>query len=619
MVTPFKKPAALIGLLAWILTFPLWAAEIQVRASREPVVQAESFSLIFSTADNPDGDPDFTPLSKDFEILDQGKSTNFQFINGHKSHSVTWTLELMPKHSGAVTIPPLAFGKDRSIPLTLNILPAKDPSATANPTPGDHPELLVEAETSNPTPYRLEQTLLTVRFLNAIPISGASMPEPRISSGDGVIEKLGNDQAYETERHGRRYLASERRYALFPQRSGPLTIDPIPVTVQLPGQGGNTLLKEFFNDPFIKNLPLGPGRPGQSVRLATQTIHLEAKAQPSSWPRSNAWLPAHRIMLTEKWSPDPPVFQVGEPVTRTLTLMADGLSAAQLEEIALQNPEGIKLYPDRPVLENQKEATGIIGKRIHTLALIPTTPGEHRLPAIELPWWNTDQQRQEVARLPERRITVLPAPGTATRPPESQTQPAPQPVPNPESRSVDPASGNRSAAATPETATPATPDRAPPAGATPPADASAPPTTAHLPTGTWPWVALVAGLGWMITGLLWWRGARRRQPPAAPPDNTRKAAGATEARQAEARLRAACLANDPQAARAALALLTLPEPTPMELADALGQLHATLYGPTPSPWPGERLWTAWQAARAPGAPASPSPTHPPILPPLYPS
>ncbi|MBF0271942.1 MAG: protein BatD [Magnetococcales bacterium] len=613
MVTPLKKPAVLLGLLTWILTLPLWAAEIQVRASREPVVQEESFSLIFSTAENPDGDPDFAPLSKDFEILDQGKSSNFQFINGHKSHSITWTLELMPKHNGEVTIPPLTFGKDRSTPITLKILPGKNKTATQ--TPGSDAELLVEAELSNPNPYRLEQTILTVRFLNAIPIAGASMPEPKLSSGDGVIEKLGTDQAYETERHQRHYLVSERRYALIPQRSGPLVIDPVPVTVQLPGQGKNSLLKEFFNDPFIQNLPIGPGRPGQTVRLATQAIHLDAKAQPASWPRGSAWLPAHRLMLMEKWSPDPPVFQVGEPVTRTITLMADGLSAAQLEEITLKDPQGIKLYPDRPILENQKEATGIIGKRIHTIAMIPTTPGEHLLPAIDIPWWNIDQQRQEVARLPERRITVLPASGTGSTPPPEARQPDTRATPNPESRSVEPASGNRST--TPETVNPVNPDRSPPSipqsGATSP---SVPPTDAHTLTGTWPWVALMAILGWMITALLWWRGTRRHKAPASPSSDP-LAAAATQARQAEARLRAACLANDPKAAQAALIMLALSEPLPGELADAIAQLQATLYGPTPFPWQGERLWTAWQSTRATAGQTSPANSL--VLPPLYPS
>ncbi|MBF0213649.1 MAG: protein BatD, partial [Magnetococcales bacterium] len=609
------KPLNVLMLAIWMV-IGLWssslvAAEIQVRASRDPLFQTESFSLIFSTGEDPDGDPDFTPLRKDFDILDQGKSTNFQFINGHKSHSITWTLELLPKRSGDVTLPPLAFGKDRSTPITLKILPARSKN-DASPA-ADHSELLVEAEVNNQTPHLQEQIILTIRFLNAIPIASASMPEPKMGSGDAMIEKLGSDQAYESERNGRRYLVSERRYALFPQRSGALVIDPIPVTVQLPGQGGSSLLKELFNDPFIKNLPLGPGRGGQTVRLATQPLKLETKPQPAEW-KSPHWLPAHRLILAEKWSPDPPRFQVGEPITRTVTLMADGLTAAQLPALSPHSPEAIKLYPDRPLLEDQKEATGIIGKRSEKIAMIPTAPGEQRLPAIEIPWWNIDQRKIEFARLPEQRITVLAATDAArSTAPEAVRQPEPQSTTLPQSTLAQKSPNASDARQTPNASnTPHVPNASntPQAPNTSGAPATLPttpepnasgapsafdPQRSNPPAGLsfsgmpWPWIALLLGLGWLITGLLWWRsGLKRHAPTPAPPPHQPD----RNLRETEEQLRRACLADDPSAARAALGRLPDALHAPA-LSAQIAQLEAALYGRESGSWRGAPLWEAY--------------------------
>ena len=41
-------------------------------------------------------------------------------------------------------------------------------------------------------------------------------------------------------------------------------------------------------------------------------------------PKKNKgwWLPSKNLKISEKWQPEPPVFKVGEPVTRTLTIIA---------------------------------------------------------------------------------------------------------------------------------------------------------------------------------------------------------------------------------------------------------------------------------------------------------
>ncbi|WP_420904394.1 BatD family protein [Candidatus Magnetaquiglobus chichijimensis] len=615
---PIGRIAGWILLLSLLLAGAAESAEIQARASRDPLVTGESFSLIFSSAENPDGDPDFSPLKRDFEILDQNKSNHFQFINGHKSHSITWTLELLPRKAGEIPIPAIAFGKDRSTPLTLKILSAPPPAREQ--AGRDDSDLRLEAEWSGKSVHLQEQILLTLRFLNAAPIAGASLQEPKVESGEALIEKLGEDQAYETTRDQRRFIVTERRYALFPQKSGTLTIGAIPLTAQLPGADrSGSLLREFFNDPFIKNFPLGPGRAGKTVRLSTEPARIEVKPVPTGWG-GGTWLPVHRLELSENWSPEPPRFQVGEPVTRTLTLQADGATAAQLPELTIAVPPGIKSYPDKPRLEDQRLVTGIIGKSVNKIALIPATPGAFTLPAIEIPWWNSDAGRIETARLPERRITVLPA--ATTRPDGNASQP--HPVPSVSSPAAPGPASEKPASAAPGPASEKPASAAPGPASEKPASAAPgpasektgpaiPAATVTTPAPFWPWLAFVLGCGWLGTAGAWWYRARmtRRNAPATPPPRS-TSDPLTEPLDA---LKRACAANDPKAAHTALLRSGMAHA--QILAEEVARLQAALYSPDPIPWHGESLWRATRAAlnqpRSARNRAEPDP-----LPPLYP-
>jgi len=119
------------------------------------------------------------------------------------------------------------------------------------------------------------------------------------------------------------------------------------------------------------------------------------------------------VFLIESWPANSQEFRVGEPVTRTLTLRANGLGSSQLPEIHASVPDGIKQYPDQPVRENRVDDNGLVAISQQKVALIPARPGTFVLPEVEIPWWNTRTDELEYARLPARPIDVLPAAATS--------------------------------------------------------------------------------------------------------------------------------------------------------------------------------------------------------------
>ena len=558
---PFLRPAFIapqrrrFGPAAWLWVLlllvlsaagPALAANIEVSLDRNPVAQNESFTLIFAADGNPDGDPDFSPLEEDFEIVGQNHSSQFSLNNGHASHRIEWRLSVMAKRTGTLDIPAVAFGSDHSKPFAVTILPARSSGSRAK----EGEDILLEVEAEPKNPYVQAQTIYTLRVLSHVAIGEARVAPPE--AGDALVEKLDGEHKALTSRNGVQYRMSEVRYAVFPQKSGPLRIEPVRLEVQIPARG-HFPFGQFF------------GQPGQARRMQSEAIELDVRPIPAEFTGKH-WLPAENVSLEDSWAAQPPKIGAGEPITRTLTLKAEGATVGVMPELnaALPASADFKQYPDQPALREEKRSDGVLSLRQEKTALIASQPGTYTMPAVEIPWWNTRTGRMELARLPERTLTVTPS---------AEARPA-EPAPPP-----------------PETAT------APSSPAPAPAVPAAPRPAAGAPAAdVWFWLALLFGLGWIGTGMAWWLG---RRPKAETPAPNRAAAPLPHRQLAEA-VEQACQANDAAAAKRALAawaaarwpgkgLAELERQGGAGLNREIGQLDRALYAPGGTDWQGERL------------------------------
>lgn len=534
----------LAALLCGAAAAPAIAA-LQAQVDQNPVPEDQSFTLTLES-DGTDGTPDLSGLARDFDVMGTSKSSSINIVNGAMSRTIDWQISLMPKHSGTLTIPAIAVGGERSAPITVTVTPAGQAQGqTANRQPR---AVFLEASAEPHQAYVQQQLHYTVRLYHAVDLAnGATLSEPSFTAGQAVVERLGKDRTYETTRNGTQYEVIERDYAIYPQKSGKLVIPPLEFEGDVE-QGGSGF---FGLDPFNSNT--------RHLRLKSPAVTLTVKPPPAAFT-GNQWVPAQKLQLAETWSQSPTTFTVGQPITRTVTLTAQGLTAAQLPDLTAPVP-GLKEYPDRPSLKDQKDEQGITGVRQESIAMIPTRPGTLTLPALEVPWWNTATDRLEVARVPARTITVAPAPGGTAAPPP------------------------------------------PPAGAVV-APTSAPAATPHARTaGFWPWLALLNGLGWLVTVLAWVFTARRSRPAPRP-----RPAAAPSSAKLERALKASCLAGDAAQSKRLLlewARQTWPQQPPVSLlalarrcepplAEALEQLDRALYAPSAEPWHGEALWNAFE-------------------------
>lgn len=544
--------------VGWCLAaVPAWAADISAHVDRSTVQLDESFQLVINVEGSADGDPDFTPLEKDFEILSRSQNTSMQIINMSISRRTTWNLTLMAKTTGTLVIPAISFGKDHS-PVTWVTVQAA-PMAQPGKAGGD---IFIEVEAKPEQSTVQAQILYTVRLYRAVNMVEASLSEPKVSGMDAVVTKLGDDKSYETRRDNRRYVVTERRYAIFPQKSGAMVLEPV-----------------VFEGRYVDGY-----NSLRSKRLRSDAIALDVQPVPAA-AAGKPWLPAANVTLSEQWPQDPPKFSVGEPVTRNLILQAEGLTAAQLPALSTTPPDGLKTYEEQPQLEDKPTDNGMVGTRSENVAFVATRAGTYTLPAIAVSWWNINSQQLETARIPERKIKVMPAAGSVTTQQKMEAE-------------SEPITAHGLAAA--------------PGGSG---------------AGVWPWIAGVTTLGWLLTLLAWWR-TRRAPPFSAKPVPVSKPVNTASA--ALKRLATSCRDNNAEDAKAAL-LIWAQQRWPEDPATNLGQiahrlggdaeqqiqrLNEFLYGATQhQAWAGEGLYQAIQANKFDSLQKSTTGTV--VLPPLY--
>ncbi|MBM4247447.1 MAG: protein BatD, partial [Deltaproteobacteria bacterium] len=446
---PLAAALCLAALAAPVLTR---AAAGTLEATVEPTVVEEGdpvrLTLRFR-ADAPAARPDLSPLENDFEVLGSRQSQRVSIVNGDVDATREIEILLSPKHTGDLQIPALHAGDLATEPLRVTVRDARAgnaPSASSGTVGapasddlearyrrnGDMPALFVDARVDQTKPFVQGEVRYTVRVYDGVGIHEGALTEP---TAKGVrIEPRGDTRTYEEVVGGRGYVVHERAFAAFPQTGGEVVIPPVVLQARVPDEPGQAR-RSPFDDMFggaeelaqmfaqmqrgfagsILDRMMGSGR---EVRVRSNPVTLNVQGRPGE--AADGWfLPATSVTLSQSWSPAQPTFRVGETVTRTVTLRADGASATQLPQIAAADTAGVKQYAAKPATR----ATADGAELVQSFDILATTAGTVILPRIEVPWWDTASNVQRTAVLPEQTIEILAAPGSA--PPHAAQVPAP--------------------------------------------------------------------------------------------------------------------------------------------------------------------------------------------------
>ena len=184
---------------------------------------------------------------------------------------------------------------------------------------------------------------------------------------------------------GSAYTGQQYEYLFFPQRSGEVTLAPAALEVEVKywGAGTESVLTSASTPPLTLDIKVPPGlRADQAV---VSTAELTAK---------------------QRWNPDTGELHVGDSVTRTITLEADGVSGMTFPPMAEQSLSGVGVYPASPKVEDSYSRGELTGMRVDEVVYVPEQGGEFGASELTFSWWNIEKERLESVSLAGKSFSV---------------------------------------------------------------------------------------------------------------------------------------------------------------------------------------------------------------------
>lgn len=308
-------------------------------------------------------------------------------VNGEARQSVVFRWTFRPVRSGRATVGPTVVRVGnrtyRTDPIDIEVAPG----LAATPSPGALPrasrgdptvdqssgeDVFVRASPSRTSAWQGQQIVVEYRLYFDPNLIFQDLSQVGSWDTDGFWRE---ELTLDPGRHpslvalgGRRYASLViKRVALFPTRSGTLTVSPFEV-------GGQALV------------PAGAVA-GGTVRLRDRTLEVKAtapaltldvRALPGGAPASfGGAVGAFSLDVTRPNA----TLHTGEAGTFEATIRGDG-NLATLAAPTLVLPPGLDGYPPRPTLDLDRSGTRVSGRKTFGYTVLPLQPGAHRLPPV---------------------------------------------------------------------------------------------------------------------------------------------------------------------------------------------------------------------------------------------
>jgi len=334
---------------------PAWG-DVTAWVNKNPVVVGDMFQLHVEAKNVDDAEePDLSGITG-LQILNRSVQNQTSIVGTSITRTLSWTYIMIAPSSGDYLIPALQVGNEQSTPIALKV--------TAYSQNQQQKYVSLEVEVVPKKVYPQQQILVRL----SISRTGVQLENETITPfelKEALVEEL-SQKSYQTVKNGKKHKITEILYAVIPEKSGTLVIPQVRYQGEIIQRGPSQNNFGNFGNLFQKR--------GRRIFSTSTTQSVEVKPLPSGF--KNWWLPTDKLVIEEKWQPDPPVFRVGEPVTRTVAIFANGVSANQIPELKFDYPVTLKGYADQPLIETEKTEKGLKGMRLEKWALIPSHPGK---------------------------------------------------------------------------------------------------------------------------------------------------------------------------------------------------------------------------------------------------
>ncbi|MFH0894594.1 MAG: BatD family protein [Bacteroidota bacterium] len=423
-----RRLLLLISILFLILPSLVQAQKLTASASSSKVGLNSQFQVTYSLSGGTN--QSFTrPSFNGFQIVGQTKSSgggmtiivNNKVVQGADAEE-KWIFYLVPTATGKFTIEPAKAKVNGKIiesnSVSIEVVASagqtnkqvqQNNNNVTKPANTKGQDVFVTASIDKTNPWVGEQVMVTYRIYTRVSVSEYVVNKVPAFTGFWAQEiRKENEKPlqYYEKINGQQYLVAEiRKTALFPQKSGTLTVDPLEVDCIIQQSNMNNYFdpfKDFFNDPFFKN-PFQSFVQESKKKIKSNAITVKARELPeNNKPETftgNVGIFSFEAQL------DKTRIKANEPGTLRITVSGKG-NLSVLENPSVQFPSEFETYDPKAIDRITVNASGVSGSRTFEYLFIPRNEGNYKIPSIVFSYFDPVKSGYTTLNSPEFSIVV---------------------------------------------------------------------------------------------------------------------------------------------------------------------------------------------------------------------
>ncbi len=249
----------------------------------------------------------------------------------------------------------------------------------------DVPELQVDVVTAGEPGGAIfvqQQVLLRITLVSRFPFRKLRIDVPEIADTERHVASRPRTSEFST--YGGSGWRHQRVIALFPSRSGVLEIPSVRAEGAVERADGTNV--DFIDASEARVL---------EVRPAHRYLN-------GFW-----WVAADRIELADDWSKDVASLRIGDTVRRTVTMLAEGVTADRLPELVQRDTPGARIVAVAGARRTRFTPGGATAEVTRSWDITVETESAVNVPPVSVTWWNTSESRPAASGIPAARIEPL--------------------------------------------------------------------------------------------------------------------------------------------------------------------------------------------------------------------
>jgi hypothetical protein len=393
----------------------LFAQQFKASVDKTTVGQNEKFQVYFEFSG---GDynkvknfraPNFEGLKV---LSGPNQASSMQFINGKMSSSITYSYIVVGVNLGTHKIESASiYYEDKvlnSQPITITVTKATGKLDEGNTTGGISNEELaanvfIRAIPSKTSIYRGEQITVSYKLYTKLNISSPQINKLPANEGFWVEDlESSNNISFNIEMYkGERFRSAEiKRVALFPTKSGKLTVSPfelkVPVIIKK-RKSSRDVFDDFFNDSFF-------GR-SETIEYVAKSNSITVDVKPL--PQNNVPASFKGAVGDFNFSAvlDKSEVELNEAITFKVNISGTGnIQLISVPEVEL--PNGFEKYDPKSSKSISRKNNVSGSKSVEYLA-IARIPGVKEIPPVEFSYFNPAKEKYITQRSSPFTVNVV--------------------------------------------------------------------------------------------------------------------------------------------------------------------------------------------------------------------